>query len=370
MRRPGDLIRSGKALGCELLREFRAPERGPQRALEEAEAVLSVLLAIVLAHAMGADHVGWAAFSGYMVLRARLSESLTRGSLRVLGTALGAAAGWATASHLGHSLPALSAVLACVGGITLYGALTRPRSHAWLFTGVTFSMVVLDALVQPFEDLTRFAATRVIEVVAGTIASLVVGGLSSWTLRRRILPPAPAAAARPAEIVRWHREAALHALQAAAAFALAPFLVSELGERGVSQAVTTIAAVMMVPLSSLSTDRELVSTRVWLRFAGCLVGAGAAALALLVSHHNLAAMLLCICIAVAVGRHVENSGKRFAYAGTQFAVAFLVVFVPDSLAALSMEPGLQRLAGIVAGIVLLQAVRVLFGSVRRARAWR
>ncbi|WP_077002685.1 FUSC family protein [Variovorax sp. KK3] len=372
--RPAALIDRAKTLGAELWQEFRAPARARERALEEAEAVLSVLLAIVLAHAMGAEHIGWAAFSGYMVLRARLAESLARGGLRIAGTALGAAAGFAASSVLGQSLPGLSAALALVGGVTLYGALTQERGLAWLFAGVTFSMVVLDSLVQPFEDVTRFAATRVLEVAAGTIASLAVGALSALTLRPRILPPAPDAIAAPRQRIGWHREAALHSLQAAVAFALAPLLVAEMGERGVSQAVTTIAAVMLVPLASLGNVGGVggagggVTARLLQRFAGCLAGAGVAALALLLTQHHLLAMLLCVGLVVAVGRHVENSGKRFAYAGTQFAIAFLVVFVPDSYTAMSAEPGLQRLAGIVAGIALLQVVRIVFGSLVRLRA--
>lgn len=64
-RQLSDLI----ALARSVLRDLRAwPVRGP-RLVDELECVLSVLLAIAFAHALEVRHVGWAAFSGYMVMR-------------------------------------------------------------------------------------------------------------------------------------------------------------------------------------------------------------------------------------------------------------------------------------------------------------
>jgi uncharacterized membrane protein YccC len=60
------------------------------RLVDELECVLSVLLAIVIAHLVGARNISWAAFSGYMVMRGHVADSLLRGTLRILGTAFGA----------------------------------------------------------------------------------------------------------------------------------------------------------------------------------------------------------------------------------------------------------------------------------------
>ena len=78
-----------------LLEQFAAAAKafatpGP-RMVDEIECVLSVALAIVLGHLIGATNISWAAFSGYMVMRGHVSESLRRGLLRILGTTLGAA---------------------------------------------------------------------------------------------------------------------------------------------------------------------------------------------------------------------------------------------------------------------------------------
>src|SRR5262245_60520759 len=110
-------------MGPAILADLRTVAHPGPRMIDEMECVVSVLLAIVFAHALGAQNVGWAAFSGYAVMRSQFSESLTRGTLRILGTAAGAAVALAIAPWTMRSPLALSAVLALIGGITLYFAL-------------------------------------------------------------------------------------------------------------------------------------------------------------------------------------------------------------------------------------------------------
>ena len=358
---------SPRSFATELWQEFHTPQRLKPRALDEVETVLSVLLAILFAHVLHARNVGWAAFSGYIVMRSQLSITMTRGGLRLLGTATGALTAWGVALLMGQVLPLLSLTLGLVGGLTLYCALTRVRSYAWLLTGLTFSMVTLDGLTHPLEQVTDFAQTRMLETSAGTLACLVVSLVSSWTLRPRLPPAEAAPAPRPAASTAWNPGAALHALQAAIALAVVPWLARWLGDKELTQAAITITALMMVPLSSLTTAQQLVSTRVVHRFVGCMAGAIVATLATLLCQGVLWATLLCLVAGVVMGRHIENSGGRLAYVGNQFSLLFLVVFVPDSYQALSAEPGFARLQGVVIGIILLQVVRLAFAGVRRLR---
>jgi uncharacterized membrane protein YccC len=52
-----------------------------------------VLLAVTVANVLRLDDLSWAAFSGYMVMRADLAESVSRGLMRIAGTVAGAAVG-------------------------------------------------------------------------------------------------------------------------------------------------------------------------------------------------------------------------------------------------------------------------------------
>src|SRR6188472_1978871 len=69
------------------LRTFVTPGR---RMADEWECVASVMLAVLLAHLVGAKMVAWAAFTAFVLMKGTISETLLRGVLRVIGTLLGA----------------------------------------------------------------------------------------------------------------------------------------------------------------------------------------------------------------------------------------------------------------------------------------
>jgi uncharacterized membrane protein YccC len=119
-------------------------------------------------------------------------------------------------------------------------------------------------------------------------------------------------------------------------------------------------AVMMIPIASLGADPlHPVSSKLALRFAGCGIGGLLAIAILLGSHHSAVLMTLAVCLGVLVGRHIENGNAATSYIGTQFVLAFLVVLVPDSYSDAVVDPGIDRLAGILLGIVILEPVLIL-----------
>jgi uncharacterized membrane protein YccC len=324
---------------------------GP-RMVDELECVCSVLLAIVLGHLIGATNISWAAFSGYMVMRGHVSESLRRGTLRILGTIGGAAIAVAVFPILAHNPFALSAALALVGWCSLYGALTHRHAYGFLFIGLTFSMIVLGYPLSS-GDLWSFAQSRILEVFAGTSACVLVSTISTLTLRQRWpadLRPTPSVAG-------WHPDAARHAAQGALAMALLPpvhelWRLPELG-----QAAVAIMAVMMVPVSGLGGSGLLpVSRRMMLRVLGCACGAALAAVFLLLALGSAAVLIAGSLLGVMLGRHIENGSSPIAYSGTQFTLAMLVALVPDSYIDPDPDAGIARLAGTVIGIVLLEPV--------------
>lgn len=170
------------------------------------------------------------------------------------------------------SLAAASLVGATIGGVRLYGGLTSRRAYAWLFVGLTFEMVLLDKLAHPDLRWSASLRPRVLEVIAGTVACVLVSMVSTITARRRWPAPPPP----PTLSLGWHPRAARHAAQAAVALALLLPLWSLFEIPDLSQSAVTIMAVMMVPVSSLGVrGLRLVTQRVLHRAAGCLVGGGA-----------------------------------------------------------------------------------------------
>lgn len=325
------------------------------RLVDELECLLSVLLAIVFAHLVGAQNISWAAFSGYMVMRGHVADSLVRGVLRMVGTALGAGLALAVVPAIENAWPLCSVVGAGVGGVALYGGLTGRRSYAWLFTGLTFEMILLDKLGYPHLGITSFATTRVLEVGSGTVACVIVSTLSALTARRRW----PGIRSAPAQRIGWHPMALRHAVQGAIALAFLPPLGALLGIREMAQAAVSIMAVMMVPVSSLGVSGlGPVSRKVTERIVGCLAGAAPAALILFLARGDPVIMTLGTAAGVLVGRHIENGEHPHVYVGTQFTLAILVTLVPDSYSNAAITPSLDRLFGILIGTALIEPVLI------------
>ena len=70
------VFESAKGLWSAILQQFRWESHTPKRTLDEIEILCSVFLAILFAHYFGAENIGWAAFSGYMVLRSHSSADI------------------------------------------------------------------------------------------------------------------------------------------------------------------------------------------------------------------------------------------------------------------------------------------------------
>ncbi|GAA0303800.1 hypothetical protein GCM10009087_12090 [Sphingomonas oligophenolica] len=332
------------------LRTFVTP--GP-RMVDEIECVASILLAILLAHLIGAHNVAWAAFTGFVLMRGHVSETLLRGMMRLAGTALGAGLALLIVPYAVRSLPASVAVAAIIGFAGLYGMLTAKRAYAWFLFGLTFEMILLDKLEHPAVNAIAFAETRLLEVAAGTVACVTISLLTTLTARRRWPGPPPA----PATRIGWHPDAARHAAQAGVTLALLPVLHALFGIPELQQAGVTIMAVMVVPVSGLGASGLMpVSRRLLHRMLGCLGGGALAAAILFVAQGSAPILIAGTCLGVVIGRHIENGGKRITYLGLQFTLAILVTLVPDSYSDAAIEPALQRLASIFIGMALLEPV--------------
>lgn len=89
------------------------------RARRSLDVALSVMLAVAVAKALRQDGLWWAAFSGYLVMRA----TFRRGLYRIGGTVLGAALGLGIASLVaGHPYWRMGWIFA-FSALTLYFAL-------------------------------------------------------------------------------------------------------------------------------------------------------------------------------------------------------------------------------------------------------
>lgn len=344
--------------------EIRALVTPGPRMADEWACVASVLLAIVIARAIGAEMVSWAAFSAFVLLKSDVAETLVRGVMRIVGTAIGSGLALLVVPYAARSLPLAMIAAELVGAIGLYGMLTARRAYAWLLFGLTFEMILFDKIERPDLDTIHFAQTRLLEVVAGTVActlvSLAAGALTGkrWWMDRKA----------PPERMRWHPHAARHASQAGLAIAMLPLLhaLSDLPE--LPQAAVTIMAVMIVPVAGIGASGFVpVSRRLFQRALGCIAGGGLALVVLLLAQGSAPVLIAGTGLGIVIGRHIENGLPKVTYLGLQFTLAVLVVLVPDSYEHAAAGPAAQRLLSVFVGMAVLEPVLLAWHFVAPGR---
>jgi uncharacterized membrane protein YccC len=358
---PFDLHSARRAL----LGEARALVTPGPSLMDEMACIASVMLAIAIAHWIGGRMVGWAAFTAFVLMRGTARETMLRGVLRLVGTTLGAGLALLLVPAAAQALPLAMVLAGLVGGLGLYGMLTAKRAYAWLLFGLTFEMILLDKLEHPGLDTLDFARTRLLEVIAGTIACVAVSLAVTWLMRRNRVDAPLADVPR----MGWHPAAARHAAQAGIALALLPLLGRLVGVPELAQAGVTIMAVMIVPVTGLGASGLLpVSRRLLHRAIGCLCGGSLAVMVLLLAQGWVPLLVAGTCLGIWIGRHIETSSTRATYVGLQFTLTILVVLVPDSYAQVRMEPGVQRLVSIFVGMALLEPVLLAWHAILPLRS--
>ena len=343
--------------------------RGP-RARESLKVVLSVLLAVTAATFLELDDLSWAAFSGYMVMRVDFAETFSRGIRRIAGTVGGALVAVLLAPFAADSPGMLMACLFVVSWIGVFNALTSRHPYAWFFFGLTAVLVLTDTLASP-ELVLHVAATRVAEIVVGTIACLVIASLftaicpATGTLERS---SAPAVKQSSAFRNLWHKDGlqdhwllVTHSTRAAIAVALLPLVWRWLEVQDFGQTDITSYVVMLVPAAVVHERRHhSIYERMAHRVLGCFLG-GAAAIACLSAFSNdLLLAVLALCAGIWLGHQIQMGGEDVGYLGTQFVLVFLVTFVQGPGPVASILPGLERFLGILIGCAMLCLVMLVW----------
>jgi uncharacterized membrane protein YccC len=352
------------ALGA-LGRELAAWRPIPERALFGARTVLSVALSVELANALQLSNIWWAAISAFVVAQTSWSDALRRALQRMLGTVLGACLGTLVGPWIGDRPWLFIPVMGLIGGAAVYRANRSRAAYAWLLGGITCLMVTFEAhLLESLNATASFALLRIAEVAVGTASCVVISGAYDlglrWHVRNRApaaSPSVPATATAPLPEVAPQRIGMTLGVQGALAMAILAALTYELSLPGLMQGMVTVVAVLILPQAALAVPgHHPVVGKMTQRLIGCLL-AGALGLALLPLMHGAAIpCMIALSLGVWVGCHVQTGLEGATYIGRQFTIAFIMVFVQDHGWSADPRPALTRLAGILAGIVVLALV--------------
>jgi uncharacterized membrane protein YccC len=348
--------------------ELRSLEWRGARGLEAAEAAASVTLAVLAALALHSDDPWWAGITAFMVTRAAPAAAVLRGIMRVTGSIVGAGlALLALRLFVYQSLPFLLClfVLSCIG---LFGFVMSRYGYAWLVGAVTACLVMLMSFNEPQIAFTT-AVNRVIDVIIGTAASLVVCGLSP-------APPGAASAAAPAlleppplafwrrdygaDLARWllpNAPLVMHACRGGLTVMLIPALAEWIAPVSPVTVGLTVVMVMSIPTTAIfQSSTGAIIEKSAHRLIGCLLGAlaGLACLAFVGSDFLL--WLALIPPGIWLCSQIQTGTTGISYIGTQAMFAYLMSMVqgqgpPDTIA-----PGFQRLIGVMGGLSILFVV--------------
>jgi uncharacterized membrane protein YccC len=358
-----------------LAAELRSLEWRGARGLEAAEAAASVTLAVLGALAVHSGEPWWAAITAFMVTRAAPSVALSRSLMRIAGSIVGAVAALVVLRLFVYQwLPFCLSLfaLSCIGS---FGFVCSRFGYAWVVGTVTACLIMLMSFDQP-QGAFNTAVNRVAEVIIGTLASLIICGLS---------PAPPDAGAAPAtglldppplafwrrrygdELARWlpgKQRVLVHACRGGLTVMLMPALADWLAPVSpVTIGITVVAIMSIPPTAIVEPGSPVIIQRSAHRLIGCLLGAlaGLACLAFIGSDFLLWVML--IPPGIWLCSQIQTGTTGMSYIGTQAALAYLMSLVQGQSPPDTISPGLDRLVGVMGGLSVLLVITLILSLI-------
>jgi len=157
----------------------------------------------------------------------------------------------------------------------------------------------------------------------------------------------------------------LHACRGGLTVMVLPLLLNWLAPLGSSTLAVTAVAVMAIPTTAiLEPDGRTVVQRAVHRLVGCALGALLGLLGLYWVGSNFPVWLLLLMSGVWLNSQIQTGSTGISYVGTQGGLAFLLSMIQGQGPPLSPTPGLDRFAGIMAGLSVLLVITMIMSLFR------
>ena len=168
----------------------------------------------------------------------------------------------------------------------------------------------------------------------------------------------------------WLREnwpLILHACRGGLTVMLLPLLLNWLAPLSSSTIAVTSVAVMAIPTTAiLEPDARTVVQRAVYRLLGCALGALLGLFCLFWVGSNFPLWLLLLMGGVWLSSQIQTGSTGISYVGAQAGLAFLLSMIQSQGPPLSPTPGIDRFAGIMAGLFLLLIITMAISLFRLA----
>jgi len=146
---------------------------------------------------------------------------------------------------------------------------------------------------------------------------------------------------------------------------LLPLLVSSLAPLGPSTMGVTAVAVLAVPTTAIiELDARTIVQRSAYRLVGCALGALMGLFCLYWVGSNFLVWLLLLMAGVWLSSQIQTGTTGIGYVGTQAGLAFLLSMIQGQGPPLSPTPGIDRFAGMMAGLTVLLVITMVMSLFR------
>lgn len=313
---------------------------------------VACLIATLTAIAAGLEQPFWATITAFIVSNIDTSALVTKGILRVAGTAVGCVIGYIAAVSM-EGLPfAQAAVLFLASGIGTYGRFRSRFGYAWILGAASVMLLVTSSMTDP-TDLYIFAWTRFFEISigVGVATALAWGFAASGPIS---IVPAPVTVSRDG------------ALEQAVAAAIAAVVIALLWSWF---DLPSLPQVIVTSLVVVSQDIAATRLRGAQRIMGCILGGCLGLIVIMIDAVDFAWWAFALVAGIFLASRLHLSTHKHAYVGTQIGIAFMITLVTGAGPPENIIAPVSRLAGMVAGVtIMITVLWMMSGKLRPATA--
>ena len=310
---------------------------------------LATALAVYAALLLNLEFPMWSGMTALTVTATTQRATVLKGVMRIVGTVVGALTATLLLGFIAGDNWLLAGALFATVSYALYRSFTSAYPYAWLLGGITLGLILMDTMANASAGL-HVAAYRAAEIIVGVASAFAVGVLllpaASDPEHDRALAVAPQVD---------HTVAVRTALEAGTGLCIVVGLYALFDLPGFSAAAVSLTRIV-------DPNPELGRHRGFLRLLGCGLGAGAGLMMVSASIDSLPLFLCVIFVWCTIFGYFFAGPPASAYAGMQAGYAFIVAFAPSMLPPDTLEPAIDRFAGIVLAFAVFWTIDALIGS--------
>jgi len=341
-----------------------------KRAPKCADAMISTILAVYVAHWMGLGQIWWAAICAFSLSGLDLKTAVNQGAQQIAGTIFGVALGWVLSQYVASEIRLFVFSITCVSAAGLYLATSRTTGFMWVL-GTALAIFMIAAVHAQTEK-------HPLAVVEDLCANAVLGTAAYWMISAlshgvRLVcgrsngvadaaPSGPSVTSSDRTLSRVR-----HTVAGATTLSILAYLAYRYPLDGFAQAMTTALVTLVVPLDVRGAwSLYAVVLRMCHRLLGCLFGSIIVLAAMPFTAGHMLYCMIALCISIWLACHLRFGNLNVSYVGTQLGAVVILAFVHDTVW-LNDEVAVayDRLIGVASGIAVLAVVLALISGVFR-----